>query len=135
MILALGPAITVGLFAFWGSELRESGGGHWGRRAGVACQERQYPQSRGDSNIARLLSGASAQHDRRRCLTYGFLMSEHLLAAKTVGGNKNFVERQVPTVPEDCIPRDSPARAAPRRHIEFIEVYATRAKQNLECFP
>jgi len=44
---------------------------------------------------------------------YGFLMAERLIADKPVGGKKNFIERQVPTVPEDFVPRGSPARAAP----------------------
>ena len=43
---------------------------------------------------------------------YGFLMTERLIADKTVGSKKNFIERQVPAVPKDYIPRGSPARAA-----------------------
>jgi hypothetical protein len=45
---------------------------------------------------------------------YGFLMAERLIADKPVGGKKNFIECQVPAVPEDCLPRGSPARAAAR---------------------
>ena len=45
---------------------------------------------------------------------YGFLMAERLNADKSVGGKKNFIERQVPALPEDYIPRGSPARAAAR---------------------
>lgn len=45
---------------------------------------------------------------------YAFLMAERLIADKTVGGKKNFIERQVPAVPKDYIPRGSPARAAAR---------------------
>lgn len=45
---------------------------------------------------------------------YGFLMTERLIAEKPVGGKKNFIERQVPALPEDYIPRGSPARAAAR---------------------
>jgi SRSO17 transposase len=45
---------------------------------------------------------------------YGFLMAERLIADKPVGSKKNFIERQVPTLPEDYISRGSPARAAPR---------------------
>jgi SRSO17 transposase len=44
---------------------------------------------------------------------YGFLMAERLIADKPVGGKKNFIERQVPVLPEDYIPRGSPARATP----------------------
>ena len=45
---------------------------------------------------------------------YGFLMAERLAADKPAGAKKNFVECQVPALPEDYIPRGSPARAAPR---------------------
>jgi SRSO17 transposase len=45
---------------------------------------------------------------------YGFLMAERLIADKPVGGKKNFIERQVPALPADYIPRGSPARAATR---------------------
>jgi SRSO17 transposase len=42
---------------------------------------------------------------------YGFLMAERLIADKPVGGKKN-IERKVPALPKDYIPRGSPARAA-----------------------
>ena len=45
---------------------------------------------------------------------YGFLMAERLVADKPAGGKKKFIERKVPALPEDYIPRGSPARAAPR---------------------
>ena len=45
---------------------------------------------------------------------YGFLMAERLIADKPVGGKKNFIERQVPALAKDYIPRGSPARAAAR---------------------
>ena len=45
---------------------------------------------------------------------YGFLMAERLTAYKSVGGKKNFIERQVPAVPKDYVPRGSPARTAAR---------------------
>ncbi len=45
---------------------------------------------------------------------YGFLMAERLIADKPVGRKKNFIERQVPAVPKDYIPRGAPARAAAR---------------------
>jgi SRSO17 transposase len=45
---------------------------------------------------------------------YGFLMAERLIADKPVGGKKNFLERQVPALPRDYIPRGSPARAEAR---------------------
>ncbi|TAL28252.1 MAG: IS701 family transposase [Phenylobacterium sp.] len=49
---------------------------------------------------------------------YGFLMAERLIADKPVGGKKNFVERQVPALPEDYVPRGSSARAAPRDDLD-----------------
>jgi SRSO17 transposase len=50
--------------------------------------------------------------------TYGFLMAERLVADKPVGGKKNFIERQLPALPENYIPRGSPARPAPRRDVD-----------------
>jgi hypothetical protein len=41
-------------------------------------------------------------------------MTERLIADKPVGGKKNFIERKVPALPKDYIPRGSPARAAAR---------------------
>jgi SRSO17 transposase len=49
---------------------------------------------------------------------YGFLMAERLIADKPVGGKKNFIERQLPALPEDYIPRGSPARTAPRPDVD-----------------
>jgi SRSO17 transposase len=45
---------------------------------------------------------------------YGFLMTERLIADKPVGSKKNFIERQVPALPKEYIPRGSPARPAAR---------------------
>ncbi len=49
---------------------------------------------------------------------YGFLMTERLIADKPVGGKKNFIECQMPAVPEDYLPRGSPARAAARQELD-----------------
>ncbi|MBK7517435.1 MAG: IS701 family transposase [Betaproteobacteria bacterium] len=49
---------------------------------------------------------------------YGFLMTERLIADKPVGSKKNFIERQVPALPKDYIPRGSPARAAARGSLD-----------------
>jgi len=49
---------------------------------------------------------------------YGFLMAERLVTDKSVGGKKNFITRQVPALPEDYIPRGSPARAAARGNLD-----------------
>ncbi len=43
---------------------------------------------------------------------YAFLMTERLTAGKPVGSKKNFIERQVPTLPANYVPRGSPARPA-----------------------
>jgi hypothetical protein len=64
---------------------------------------------------------------------YGFLMAERL-ADKPVGGKKNFIERQVPALPEDYIPRGSPARAAPRGDVDHdaapsVELPADRSSR------
>lgn len=48
---------------------------------------------------------------------YGFLMAERLAAGSAIGSKKNFDERQVPALPEDYVPRGSPARAASRNHL------------------
>ena len=44
---------------------------------------------------------------------YGFLMAERLKAGNDADVKKNFIQRQAPGVPEDYIPRGSPARSAP----------------------
>jgi hypothetical protein len=44
----------------------------------------------------------------------GFLMAQRLKTGSGVGGKKNFVQRQVPVIPNDYVPRGSPARAATR---------------------
>ena len=56
---------------------------------------------------------------------YGFLMAERLAADKSVGGKKNFIERQVPALPEDYIPRGSPTRAAPRGDVDHDTASST----------
>lgn len=45
---------------------------------------------------------------------YGFLVCERLAVGRTVGAKKNFIERQVPALPANYVPRGSPAGAAPR---------------------
>lgn len=49
---------------------------------------------------------------------YGFLMAQRLKAGSDAGGKKNSVQRQVPAVPDDYIPRGSPARAASRGKLD-----------------
>jgi len=45
-------------------------------------------------------------------------MAQRLKAGSDAGGKKNFVERQVPAIPEDYVPRGSPARAASRAGLD-----------------
>ena len=49
---------------------------------------------------------------------YGFLVTERLAAGKSVGAKKNSTARQIPALPEDYIPRGSPARAAPHIRLD-----------------
>lgn len=49
---------------------------------------------------------------------YGFLMAQRLKPGREARTKKNFAERQVPAVPEDYIPRGSPARAASRTGLD-----------------
>ena len=53
-------------------------------------------------------------HGTLSIAAYGFLVSERLAAGPTSGAKKNFLVRQVPALPDDYIPRGSPARATPR---------------------
>ncbi len=45
---------------------------------------------------------------------YAFLMAQRLKTGETARVKKNFIQRQVPAVSSDHIPRGSPSRAAPR---------------------
>ena len=49
---------------------------------------------------------------------YGFLMAQRLKAGSDDSGKKSFTQRQVPAVPDDYIPRGSPARAASRGRLD-----------------
>jgi SRSO17 transposase len=53
---------------------------------------------------------------------YGFLMAEQLMTRAAEGGKKNsirgFLQRQVPALPADYIPRGSPARAKTRVRLD-----------------
>ena len=59
---------------------------------------------------------------------YGFLMAERLIADKPVGGKKNFIERQVPALPENYLPRGSPARAASREQLHHDTAPSTQLR-------
>jgi len=45
---------------------------------------------------------------------YGFLMAQRLRMQSDERGKKNFLERALPALPSDYIPRGSPARSTPR---------------------
>ena len=45
---------------------------------------------------------------------YGFLVAQRLKAGSDASGKKNFAQRQMPAVPDNYIPRGSPARSASR---------------------
>lgn len=49
---------------------------------------------------------------------YGFLVAERLAAGRQIGTKKNFVVRQIPALPENYVPRGSPARSAPRTRLD-----------------
>jgi len=53
-------------------------------------------------------------HGTLSIAAYGFLVSERLAAGRASGVKKNFLVRQIPALPENYIPRGSPARATPR---------------------
>lgn len=58
-------------------------------------------------------------HHASLCIAaYGFLMTQRLVAGTSAGGKKNFIERQVPALPANYIPRGSPARATPRPRLD-----------------
>ena len=56
---------------------------------------------------------------------YGFLMAQRLKSGSDDSSKKNFVQRQMPAVPDDYIPRGSPARAASRVKLDHNAALAT----------
>jgi SRSO17 transposase len=59
-------------------------------------------------------------HASMSIAAYGFLMAQRLKAGGGSGGKKNFIERKVPAVPEDYVPRGSPARATPHAGFDHL---------------
>ncbi|MEO7128153.1 MAG: IS701 family transposase [Rhodoferax sp.] len=57
---------------------------------------------------------------------YGFLMAQRLKSGSDASGKKNFIERQVPAVPDDYIPRGSPARATSRARLDHNAAIAAQ---------
>ncbi len=56
---------------------------------------------------------------------YGFLMAQRLKAGSDASGKKNCAQRQMPTIPDDYVPRGSPARAASRGKLDHNATLAT----------
>ena len=57
-------------------------------------------------------------HARLGIAACGFLMAERLTADKSVDGKKNFIEGQMPAVPDDYQPRGRAASAAARQELD-----------------
>lgn len=56
---------------------------------------------------------------------YGFLMAQRLGAGSGASNKKNFIERQVPAIPKDYLPRGSPARTTSRGKLDHDAAPAT----------
>lgn len=67
-------------------------------------------------------------HASMSIAAYGFLMAQRLKAGSASGGKKNFIERKMPPVPKDYLPRGSPTRTAP--HTGFDHLVASALKHN-----
>ena len=59
---------------------------------------------------------------------YGFLVAQRLKAGSDASGKKNFIERQVPAVPDNYVARGSPARAASRVKLDHNAAPTTRRR-------
>jgi SRSO17 transposase len=76
-------------------------------------------------------------HASMSIAAYGFLMAQRLKAGGTSGGKKNFIERKMPAVPKDYVPRGSPTRAAPRTGLDHLvaPAYKLCARQRNGSLP
>lgn len=59
-------------------------------------------------------------HASMSIAAYGFLMAQRLKAGGTSGGKKNFIERKMPAIPKNYVPRGRPARAAPCAGLDHL---------------
>lgn len=68
---------------------------------------------------------------------YGFLMAQRLKTGSNAGGKKNFVQRPLPAIPRDYIPRGSPARPTSRRNLDHNVALPTgrRPRNRLGALP
>jgi hypothetical protein len=64
-------------------------------------------------------------------------MAQRLKAGGGAGGKKNFMQCQVPAIPEDYIPRGSPARATSRGGLDHDDTPAPerRTRKRHETLP
>src|SRR5204863_1213594 len=70
-------------------------------------------------------------HHASLCIAaYGFLMAQRLIAGASASSKKNFIERQVPALPANYIPRGSPARTAPRRGLDTLAAPLPRLRSH-----
>lgn len=65
-------------------------------------------------------------HASMSIAAYGFLMAQRLKAGGASGGKKNLIERKVPAVSKDYVPRGSPARSTPRTGIDHLAAPAPK---------
>lgn len=56
---------------------------------------------------------------------YGFLMAQRLKTGTETGGKKNTIQRQMPAIPKDYVPRGSPARAASCHKLDHNVAHTT----------
>jgi len=59
-------------------------------------------------------------HASMSIAAYGFLMAQRLKAEGGSGGKKNFIERKMPAVPKNYVPRGSPTRTAPCTGLDHL---------------
>jgi SRSO17 transposase len=64
---------------------------------------------------------------------YGFLIAERIATGKSGGAKKNFPARQIPALPEDYLPRGSPARTATR--VRFDHHDPLPAQRSIDRLP
>ena len=83
--------------------------------------ERDYQDLKQDLGLAHYEGRGWRGFHHHATLTiaaYGFLMAQRLKAGSDAGGKKNFTSRQAPALPQDYIPRGSPARTASRGKLD-----------------
>jgi hypothetical protein len=100
--------------------------------------ERDYQDLKQDFGLGHYEGGGWRgfhHHATLSIAAYGFLMAERLKAGSETGGKKNFAQRQMPGVPEDYLPRGSPARAASRGGLDHDATPAHRSRKRSGTLP